>query len=198
MIHLFNFQDLFINPGMDNEEWKKFREYAQQEFMIEKELDFSNLKYFKIICANEEDRTLLIKLLGADSIDVINNLVIDNSFYRNENPTIHHTISDDDILISSNKQAEGYFILTSENVSLLEILEGDVIKKENNKITFKSLLRIKHQSNIKVAVKYIDEIKQEWFILSNYELAKTDYDEIRIKTDKRIELRIGQMHHSIL
>jgi hypothetical protein len=81
---------------------------------------------------------------------------------------------------------------------LLEILEGDVIKKENTRVTFKSLLRIKNQLNIKYAVKYIDEIKQEWFLLSNYELAKTDYDDIRIKNAKRLELRIDQMHHHIL
>lgn len=196
MIHLFNFQDLFINPGMDREEWRKFREYAQQEFMVEKELDFSSLNYFKIICANEDDRDLLIRLLGVDSINVINKIVVDNSYYRNENPSIHHNLKDNNLIVSSNKQAEGYFIIICNDVSLLDVVTGDVIKQENNKITFKSSIEINNPSNIDITVKYIDEINQEWFVCSNYKLKKCDYEEIRIKTTKRKELRVGQFHNS--
>lgn len=197
MIPLFNFQDLFINPGMDSEKWKKFREYAQQEFMVEKELDFSSLNYFKIICANEDDRALLIQLLGEDSIEVINNLVIDNSYYRNENPTILHNLKDNNLRISSNKKAEGYFILIGDDVSLLDIVTGDVIKQEKNKITFKSKIEINNPLIIDITVKYIDEINQEWFVCSNYKLKKIDYEEIRIKNTERKKIRVSQFYNSI-
>lgn len=197
MIHLFNFQDLFINPGMDSEEWKKFREYAQQEFMVEKELDFSSLNYFKIICTNEDDRTLLIQLLGEDSIEVINNMVIDDSYYRNENPAIHHYLKDNNLIISSNKQAEGYFILTGYDISLLNVVAGDIIKQEVNKITFKSSIEIINPLNIDITVKYIDEINQEWFVCSNFKLKKQDYEVIRSRTTERKELRVGQFHNNI-
>jgi len=193
MISLFNFQDLFIYPGMDSEEWKKFREYAQQEFMIEKELDFSSLNNFRIICANEDDQTLLINLLGNDSIDFINNIIVDKSYYRNENPSIYHSVENDRIKLISDKQAEGYFILLCENVSFLDIVEGDVLKYEFNKITFKSRIEIINSSKIEITVKYVDEINLEWFIFSNYELLKKDYDEIRIKTTQRKALRKNDM-----
>ena len=182
---------------MDSEKWKKFREYAQQEFMVEKELDFSSLNYFKIICANEDDRALLIQLLGEDSIEVINNLVIDNSYYRNENPTILHNLKDNNLRISSNKKAEGYFILIGDDVSLLDIVTGDVIKQEKNKITFKSKIEINNPLIIDITVKYIDEINQEWFVCSNYKLKKIDYEEIRIKNTERKKIRVSQFYNSI-
>lgn len=190
MIHKFNFIDLFINPGMDSEEWKKFREYAQQEFMVENELDFSNLN-FKIICSSNDDREFLIQLLGVDSIDVIGHIVVDSSYYRNENPSIRHNVSDDEIFISSPKKADGYFILTSDNISTLEVIEGDLIRYEEQKIIFKSFIKIKNHS--KIVVKYVDEIKQEWFVLSNYELRLEDYQDIRLKTYERKKARSFQM-----
>ena len=190
MIHLFNFEDLFINPGMVREEWKKFGEFAQQELMIQNEFDFSNINYFKIICASSEDRKLLIQLLGADSIDVMKNIIVDRLYYRNENPSIEHNVSDDEICISSKKQADGYFILTTENASYLEIIDGDLIKREDQKVTFKSFIKIKNQSNI--VVKYVDEINQEWFVFSNYELKPKEYDDIRVKTSKFKKSRIMQ------
>ena len=151
----------------------------------------------KIICANEDDRALLIRLLGADSIEVIENIIIDNSYYRNENPAIHTDFKNGNFLISTNKQAEGYFILIGDNVSILDTIKGDVIKQEKNKITFKSYIEISNPSNIDITVKYIDEINQEWFICSNYELKKRDYQDIRIKTIERKELRVGQFHNNI-
>ena len=202
MIHLFNFEDLFINPEMDREEWKKFNprmdsekwkkfgEFAQQEFMVENEFDFSNINYFKIICTSSDDRKLLIQLLGADSIDVIKNIIVDDSYYRNKNPSIKHNVSDDDICISSRKQADGYFILTTENVAYLGIIDGDVLKIESQKVIFKSFIKIKNQSNI--VVKYVDEINQEWFVFSNYELKPKDYDDIRVKTSKFKKSQIVQ------
>lgn len=125
MTHLFNFDDLFINPGMDSEEWRKFREFAQQEFMIKGELDFSLLDYYKIICTSEDDKKQLINLLGIDSINIINKILVDNSYYRNENPAVNCVQLENIITISTKKQAEGHFILSSEDINLIQILEGD-------------------------------------------------------------------------
>ena len=103
MMHLFNFEDLFINPGMDSEDWRKFREFAQQEFMIEDELDFSTLEC-KIICATTKDKELLISLLGKDSLTIDNKIFVDNSYYRNENPAIDCEKSESQLTISTKKQ----------------------------------------------------------------------------------------------
>jgi hypothetical protein len=105
-------------------------------------------------------------------------------------------LKDTNLIISSNKQAEGYFILIGDEDSILDVVTGDVIKQENNKITFKSFIEISNPSNIDITVKYIDEINQEWFVCSNYKLKKIDYEEIRIKTTERKELRVGQFHNT--
>jgi hypothetical protein len=198
MTPLFNFEDLFINPGMDSDEWKRFKKYAQQEFMIENELDFSLIKYFKVICADQKDRALLINLLGEDSIEVVNNIVVDESYYRNENPSIYHSVENDRFIISTNKGAEGYFILYSKNVMTLDIISGDVLKHENDKITFKSHIQFLNIENADILVKYVDEINQEWFVFSNYELARKDYDDIRVETEKRKQRRFKTKHINVL
>ena len=106
-------------------------------------------------------------------------------YYQNKNPSIYHSVENDRIKLMSNKKAEGYFILFCKNISLLEIIEGDVLKQEKDKITFKSKIEFINLSKIDITIKYVDEIYQEWFILSNYALVKKDYDEIKFKTTYR-------------
>ena len=193
LIPYFNFEDLFINPGMDTEEWRKFREFAQQEFMIENELDISKLIYYKIICTNEEDKKLLIQLLGANSIDVIDKIEVNSTYYRNENPVISHKISDDDIYISTLKKAEGHFVLTNSGSSQLEVIEGDLIKQEKGNIKFKSFVRIKNPANAnQIIVKYVDETNQEWFVFSNYELKSKEFENIKVVNIKRYKLGLNK------
>lgn len=197
LIHLFNFEDLFINPGMDSDEWREFREFAQQEFMIENELDFSKLN-FKIICANEDDKKLLIQLLGVNSIEIINNIVVDSSYYRNENPKINQFTTDDEIEIYTVKKANGYFVLTHTEQSNIKIIDGDVIKEVEQKITFKSSIRVKNISKTnQIRVMYIDEINQEWFVFANYELSTNEFENIKAKTQERKRLRYNQTHYVV-
>ncbi|HRI01655.1 MAG TPA: DarT ssDNA thymidine ADP-ribosyltransferase family protein [Saprospiraceae bacterium] len=197
LMHLFNFEDLFINPGMDSDAWRKFREFAQQELMIKNELDFSKLNYYKIICANEEDKNLLIQLLGIDSIDFIKNIEVNSSYYRNENPVISHSITDDEIHISTFKKADGYFVLTKYGSSQLEIIDGDLIKQEGQRITFKSFVKIKNPLNKnRINVKYVDEINQEWFIFSNYALKSEEFENIKQETEKRKKVRFNQIFYT--
>jgi hypothetical protein len=197
MLHLFNFEDLFINPGMDSEEWRKFREYAQQEFMIEDELDFSSLEY-KIICDTIEDKKLLIGLLGKDSLTIGNKIFVDNSYYRNENPSIDCEQSENKLSISTKKQAEGYFVLLSEDIKLIQVIEGNIIKQEPNRLYFKSFICIEKKLNSQIKVIYIDEIKQEWLVFANYELQLKDYESIKIKTHKVKQERAHLYQYEVL
>lgn len=170
---------------------------GKSKLLIENELDFSKLN-FRIICANENDKKLLIQMLGTTSIEVINNIVVDCSYYRNENPKIIETISDDEINISTAKKADGYFVLTHTEYPNIEIIDGDVIKHIEQKITFKSSIRIKNTSKTnQIRVMYIDEIDQEWLVFANYELSTNEFEDIKAKTQERKQLRYNQTHYVI-
>jgi len=195
MIHFFNFHDLFINPGKDTEDWKKFREFAQQEFLIEDELDFAKLNFFTIICSNPEDRNLLINLLGSDSIDIMNNIVVDSSYYRNENPVVACSRADQEISISTAKQANGFFILKSQNTDLFNIIEGDVVKRESSSLIFKSHVKFSNIENVKFSVEYVDEVNQNWLVFANYELKRSDYESRRLNVENRRSSRFQEMHY---
>src|SRR5690606_10986264 len=196
MMHLFNIEDLFINPGMDSEDWRKFREFAQQEFMIEDELDFSTLEC-KIICATTEDKDLLKSLLGKDSNTIGYKIFVDNSYYRTENPAVHCEQSESQLTISTKKQAEGYFVLSSNDINQIEVIEGNIIKKQTNKLFFKSCLQINNNLNSKIRISYIDEIEQEWLVFANYELQMKEYEDIKIKTQKVKKERVLSFHNVV-
>lgn len=173
MVHLFNFEDLFINPGIDSQEWNKFREFAQQELMIEGELDFSKLNY-KIICATDDDKKLLIQLLGLYSLNVIDKIFVDKSYYRNRNPMIDCIQSDNKISISTLKKDDGYFVLSSAAINSIQIIQGDIIKQDEKRLFFKSNIQIENTIGNQIRVTYIDEVKKEYLVFANYKLELKD------------------------
>jgi hypothetical protein len=123
---------------------------------------------------------------------------VSSSYYRNENPVISHFITDDEIHISTSKKADGYFALTNCGSSQLEIIDGDLIKQDGQRITFKSFVKMKKPLNInRINVKYVDETNQEWFVFSNYELKSKEFENIKQETEKRKKVRFNQIHYTI-
>ncbi|MDG4950779.1 DUF4433 domain-containing protein [Weeksellaceae bacterium KMM 9724] len=179
MYSQFNFNDLFIYPEKSKEDWKKYRNYAQQELLIESEFDFSLLNNYKIVCHNEQHRQLLIELLGADSIDYINKIKVDSSYFRNENPSVSILKKNNTFSISTNRKAKGYFEMNFTDSNDIHNLEGDVIDKQDKQVRFRSHLNLTISKRIaEFEIYYCDENKQKWFIHANHELDNNLKDSI--------------------
>ncbi|MGC6415067.1 MAG: DarT ssDNA thymidine ADP-ribosyltransferase family protein [Bacteroidia bacterium] len=186
MYNRFNFKDLFIYPEYSKEDWRKYRNYAQQELLIENEFDFTDLNNFKIVCCNEQHRQLLIDLLGANSIDYISKIKVDSSFFRNENPGVSIISNNNSFSIITNRKAEGYFEVNFSNSEDINDLEGDVIGKQGNRVRFKSHLYLTISERvIDFEVFYFDERKQKWFVYANHEFDNDLNDSIRHSINSR-------------
>ncbi len=189
MFTRFNFEDLFIYPGKSTEDWVKYRNYAQQELLIENEFNFSLLNDFRIICHNNQHRQLLIELLGAEGIDVINKISIDSSLFRNENPDVSITKMNNTFSISTNRKAKGFFQINCSDLNDVHQLEGDVIDKLDKVVRFRTHLKFaitERPSDFEVY--YYDENKQKWFIYANHEFDNYLIDSIRQSKNKKSQI----------
>ena len=166
MINKFGFDDLYYTPQKyaTKEDYNRYRNYAQQEFLVKDELAFEDLADFEIVCPSEADRTLLISLLGNEHKDIFSKIVVDRSYYNNENPRIRIEEEDSELHISTNFNGDGYFVLNgASDIKEMEILVGDVTKTSKDKIIFKSNISL---GNVKQNIKlnFIDESNRSWFV----------------------------------
>jgi hypothetical protein len=164
MLDKFNFDYLYSNMSYDKEHNRKYMNYSQQEFLVKDELSFNDIFDFEIVCPSEEDRTLLINLLGNEHKDILSKIVVDRSYYNNENPRIRIEEEDSELHISTNFNGEGYFVLNgTSDIKEMEILVGDVTKTSKDKIIFKSNISL---GNVKqnIQLNFIDESNRSWFV----------------------------------
>jgi hypothetical protein len=166
MINKFGFDDLYYTPQQyaTKEDYNRYRNYAQQEFLVKDELAFDDLVDFEIVCPSEADRTLLKNLLGNEHKDVFSKIVVDRSYYNNENPRIRIEEEDSELHISTNFNGDGYFVLNgASDIKEMEILVGDVTKTSKDKIIFKSNISL---GNVKqnIQLNFIDESNRNWFV----------------------------------
>jgi hypothetical protein len=166
MINKFCFEDLYYTPKQyaTKEDYNRYRNYAQQEFLVKDQLSFNDLSDFKIVCPSETDRTLLIKLLGHEHKDIFSKIVVDRSYYNNENPKVRIEEEESELHISTNFKGSGYFVLnSSSNIKEIEILSGDVSKIDRDKIIFNSYVSL---GNLKenIRLNFIDESGRNWFV----------------------------------
>jgi hypothetical protein len=169
MLNKFGFEDLYYTPQQyaTKADYNRYRNYAQQEFLVKDELSFNDLIYFEIVCPSESDRTLLLNLLGPEYKDIFRHIIVDSSYYNNENPRVRIEEDETEIHITSNFKGNGYFILNStSNIRELEILSGDVNKIDDEKIIFNSFISLKNICQF-IKVDFIDESGVNWFIFSN-------------------------------
>ncbi len=177
MINKFGFDDLYYTPQQyaTKEDYNRYRNYAQQEFLVKDELSFDDLSDFEIVCPSETDRTLLINLLGKEHKDIFSKIVVDRSYYNNENPRVRIEEEDSELHISTNFNGEGYFVLNgASDLKEIEILVGDVTKTTKDKIIFKSNVSL---GNIKqnIQLSFIDESNRNWFVYAKGSVNNLEY-----------------------
>ncbi len=163
MFDIFNFDHLYTNI---NENYEMYKEYSQQEFLVKDEFSFDDILDFEIICPTENDRNLLINLLDDHTDDILNKIVVDGSYYNNENPRVLVEENENEIHIKNKFNGDGYFELIGDKLNEIEILAGDVKRLSANNILFDSYISIKNIRN-KIKLCFIDESKRNWFIYSN-------------------------------
>lgn len=167
MIKKFGYDDLFYTPQQyaTKEDYNRYRNYAQQEFLVKDELSFNDSTDFEIVCSSDTDRTLLINLLGQEHKDIFSKIVVDRSYYNNENPRIRVEEDETELHISTTFNGNGYFLLNANDAKEIDILSGDVSKIDTDKIIFNSYVSI---GNIKqnLQVNFIDESGRSWFVYS--------------------------------
>ena len=93
------------------QEMSNFKKYAQQEFLIKSEFDFSNLRSFKIICYSPEAAKILKSILGDDPI--CDKIEYSPRVFENENRQIDISITSHQIEIDTDFQDPYRFIIRS-------------------------------------------------------------------------------------
>lgn len=169
MIDKFGFEDLFYTPEQyaTKEDYNKYRNYAQQEFLVKEELSFDDFADFEIICPSEADRNLLINLLGNENKHILQKIVVQRDYYNNENPRIRVEEDENELHISTTFNGNGYFLLDNiKDARELEILSGDVSKIEKNKIIFKTNVSLENAKQ-SIQLNFIDESNRKWFVYRN-------------------------------
>ncbi len=164
MINKFGFDDLYYTPEQyaTKEDYNRYRNYAQQEFLVKDEFSFEDLTDFEIICPSDVDRTLLINLLGQENRDIFSKILVDRSYYNNENPRVRIEEEEFELHIKTEFSGQGYFVLSGTSKEI-EILSGDVSKIDKDKIIFNSFISL---GNIKqnIRLNFIDESGRNWFL----------------------------------
>jgi hypothetical protein len=166
MIDKFGFNDLFYTPEQyaTKEDYNKYRDYSQQEFLVQHELSFDDFIEFEIVCQSEEDRELLISLIGVENKDVFSKITTDSHYYNNENPRVRVEFNDSELHIKSEFNGDGYLSLyPNHQINSTDIDSGDVEKINTDKLIFKSYISLSnYQGGFKLT--FTDESKREWFI----------------------------------
>lgn len=161
MLDKFNFQYLYSDIEDDLE---NYMNYSQQEFLVKDELSFQDLFDFEIVCSSESDRTLLINLIGNEHKGIISKIIVDRSFYNNENPRVRIEEEDSELHVSTDFNGNGYFVLNVNNdIKEIEIISGNVSKIEKDKIIFNSYVSLGNVKQ-KIQLNFIDESNRNWFI----------------------------------
>lgn len=166
MINKFGFEDLYYTPQQyaTKEDYNRYRNYAQQEFLVKDELSFNDLSDFEIVCPSASDRDLLLNLLGSEHKDIFTHIVVDTSYYNNENPRVRIDEEETELHISTSFKGSGYFVLNgTSDLREMEILSGDVNKIDKGKIVFNSYVSLGNV-NQKISLNFIDESGRSWFV----------------------------------
>lgn len=113
----------------DASDYENYKQYSQQEFLIEEEFDFSLLDSFEIICYDENQASLLKSQLADDPICEKINSNNQNIFHR-RNRSLRINETDTEVSILSEYRDSGYLSIQGEGLKNLQILNPENIKKE--------------------------------------------------------------------
>ncbi|GGW61403.1 uncharacterized protein DUF4433 [Winogradskyella epiphytica] len=149
-------------------DYENYKQYAQQEFLIKDEFDFSTLDSFQILCYDDEHVKILKSQLGDDPISKKISSAEWGVFHR-ENRELHITQTDSEISIASDYGGSAYFAIKGEGLTELQILETECIQKETNSEIL-AYPKIKFVRTIKpIEVYFVDTSlgKKDWLIYKN-------------------------------
>lgn len=113
----------------DASDYENYKQYSQQEFLIEEEFDFSLLDSFEIICYDENQASLLKSQLGDDPICEKINSNDQNMFHR-RNRSLRINVTDAEVSILSEYRDNAYLSIQGEGLKYIQILNPEKIKKE--------------------------------------------------------------------
>jgi hypothetical protein len=181
MVNKFGFEDLYYTPQKyaTKEDYNRYRNYAQQEFLVKGELSFNDLVDFEIVCPSDADRTLLINLLGKEQKDIFSKIVVDSYYYNRENPRIEVKEDETGLYIYTTFDGDGHFVLNgSKNMSEIEVISGDLNSMDDEKIIFKSNITIENKSKQDITLRFIDESNRNWFIYSKKHSVKQQHQKV--------------------
>lgn len=170
MIDRFNVDRLYLTPPSDPWKWgsddyKDYIDFAQQEFLVKGELDFSELRDYQIICSCDGDKKLLLALLGDSAQELIGKILVDRSYYNLSNPRIVvSTGAQGTLEISNELDADGYMTLEPFYDKDLEKITGGKIERLiDNMLVFRSDLRLEDFTH-PFRLTFTDESSRNWFI----------------------------------
>ncbi len=166
MVNLLNYDKLYMT--FDPKDWEDYLNYSQQEFLIKNELAFEDLESLEIICASEEDKNLLIRLLD-DDISYVSKIKVDNglNIYHQDNPKVFVEETEDKIIAKTSYEGDGIIKISSDApMQSSSILGGDILKSSSKEIVFKNEIQLLKPIS-KVTFTFVDESGREWFIYKN-------------------------------
>ena len=158
-----------IKDGVDT-----YKEYSQQEFLVWKELDFSTLKKFRIICYNDEQANLLKLQLGDDPI--CKYITTDDhtssgiNVYHRTNRTVSIDETEDTIRITTNYRDPSSIVIECDNIESVDVInKSNITTVTEGKIQAYPSISFRKQSE-PLTVRFVDLQKNDsnsWIIYSN-------------------------------
>lgn len=142
------------------------REQSQQEFLVENEFDFSDIKSLRIHCYDKESASLLKMYLGDDPI--ADHIVVGDCFsYKNRD--LSFSFEEEKVSISSNYNGQGdaYFLIKGA----ANIINKKDIKKQTSEgvIVYPNVI-LKKDSNKEYEVHFVDlrARTKDWLIYKSF------------------------------
>ena len=149
-------------------DFENYKQYSQQEFLVEEEFDFSTLDSFEIICYNEEYVNILKAQLGNDPI--CEKITSDGwDIFHRENRKLNINETETEILISSEYRDNAYFSIQGEGLNDIQVLTPENIQKETTtEVLAYPTIRFT-KTNKPIEVYFVDLAigKREWLIYKN-------------------------------
>jgi len=145
------------------DDYEKYKQYGQQEFLVKNYFDFSELKDYKIICYDDDQKDLLISMLGDDP--VISRITVDYSIYNRSNKELSISENDNKVSISYDYADNAYLLVKSERIDEIEVLsEISKIKNDELKAIDKTIFK---KPDFPVFVYFFNKEKEALHKLSN-------------------------------
>ncbi len=154
----FDFQNVYKNYG--EVDFHTYLRASQQEFLVEGKLYLDDLTV-EIICRNEQDKLALIDLIGKEH-PAVQNIVVDPTYFFNENPTVMIDSSADSVSASivGKQKVNGYLRFSSNQSKETPPLKIDADTE----------FTVHVGKEVGYSIYFVDE-SEEWLVYSYHPLS---------------------------